>query len=125
MRLTEPFSFARIAEVDSVEQSAQLELGELHGRSTRSRPGEGPALESLRIDAESGSVPLEDLESVASAVAKDEECAGKGRQFELVLDECGESIEGLAHVGDPRGEEDLDVGAQSEHARTEAKASSS
>jgi hypothetical protein len=51
-------------------------------------------------------VPEEDLDPIAAAVDKQEEMAGQRVLAEAFLNQAGEAVEALAHVGGPGAEKD-------------------
>ena len=81
MRLTKPLSFAGLTEVDPVQQSAELELGETHRDTARSGPGKGPALEPLRVDAEPGAIPVKNFASPVVDVGQFEPRSSRIRKW--------------------------------------------
>lgn len=53
------------------------------------RPMEGIPIQTFHQDPESGSVPLENLDQCASAIAEREHTAGVRVEMEFQFDDCG------------------------------------
>ncbi len=79
------------------------------------RPGETSLFQSLGTDPESGSVPDEDLQPIALAVAEQEQVPAQRLTRQSIADETVQSFEPLAHVGDSRSQIDPRGWAQSKH----------
>lgn len=79
------------------------------------RPGETPFLQPLGTDPESASVPDEDLQPIALAVAEQEQVPAQRLTRQTIADETVQPFEPLAHVGDPGGQIDPCSWAQSKH----------
>ena len=84
-------------------------------RIARLRPGEPPFLQPLGTDPESASVPDEDLQSIALAVAEQEQVPAQRLTRQSIADESVQPFEPLAHVGDSGGQIDPCSWAQSKH----------
>jgi hypothetical protein len=65
------------------------------------RLGETPFLQPLGTDPESASVPDEDLQPIALAVAEQEQVPAQRLTRQTIADETVQPFEPLAHVGDP------------------------
>ena|SRR5579871_966108 len=81
----------------------------------RLRPGETPFLQPLGTDPESASVPDEDLQPIALAVAEQEEVPAERLTQQSIPNQTVQPFEPLAHVGDPGGQIDPCSWAQSKH----------
>ena len=79
------------------------------------RPGETSLFQSLGTDPESASVPDEDLQPIALAVAEQEQVPAQRLTRQTIADETVQPFEPLAHVGDPGGQIDPCSWAQSKH----------
>jgi hypothetical protein len=84
-------------------------------RITGLRLGETPFLQPLRTDPESASVPDEELQSIALAVAEQEKVPAQRLTRQSIPDQPERPFEPLAHVGDPGGQIDPRSWAQSKH----------
>jgi hypothetical protein len=79
------------------------------------RPGETSLFQSLGTDPESGSVPDEDLQPIALAVAEQEQVPTERIARQSIPSQTVQPFEPLAHVGDPGGQIDPCSWAQSKH----------
>ena len=79
------------------------------------RPGETPFLQPLGTDPESASVPDEDFQPIALAVAEQEQVPAQRLTRQAIADETVQPLEPLAHVGDSRSQIDPCGWAQSKH----------
>ena len=79
------------------------------------RPGETPFLQPLGTDPESASVPDEDLQPIALAVAEQEQVPAQRLTRQSIPDQTVQPFEPLAHVGDPGGQINPCSWAQSKH----------
>src|SRR5271157_682485 len=79
------------------------------------RPGETSLFQSLGTDPESGSVPDEDLQPIALAVAEQEQVPAQRLTRQSIPNQTVQPLEPLAHVGDPGGQIDPCSWSQSKH----------
>ena len=79
-----------------------------------SRPLEAPALQPLVEEQEAVPFPQEPLDAVGAPAAEEEERGGERAHLELLLDDGGEAVDGLPHVGAPAGEVDFADGGDVE-----------
>ena len=84
-------------------------------RIAGSRPGEAPFLQPLGTDPESASVPNEDLQPIALAVAEQEQVPAKRLTRQTIPDQTVQPLEPLAHVGDSGSQIDPCGWTQSKH----------
>ena len=84
-------------------------------RITGLRPGETPFLQPLGTDPESASVPDEDLQPIALAVAEQEQVPAQRLTRQSIPNQSVQPFEPLAHVGDPGGQIDPCGWTQSKH----------
>src|SRR5580700_2742202 len=70
------------------------------------RPGETSLFQSLGTDPESATIPDEDLQSVALAVAEQEQVPAQRLTRQSIPNQTVQPFEPLAHVGDPSGQID-------------------
>ncbi len=84
-------------------------------RITGLRPGETPFLQPLGTDRESASVPDEDLQPIALAVAEQEQVPAQRLTRQTIPNQTVQPLEPLAHVGDPGGQIDPCSWTQSKH----------
>lgn|SRR5699024_1365093 len=62
---------------------------------------EGIPVQPFHQDPESGSVPLEDFDQCASAIAEREHTAGVRVEMEFQFDDCSQTSVALAQIGNP------------------------
>src|ERR1022692_5207716 len=79
------------------------------------RPGETPFLQPLGTDPESASVPDENLQPIALAVAEQKQVPAQRLTRQSVSDQTVQPFEPLAHVGDSGGQIDPCGWTQSKH----------
>jgi hypothetical protein len=79
------------------------------------RPGETPFLQPLGTDPESPSVPDENLQPIALAVAEQEQVPAKRLTRQTIPDQTVQPFEPLAHVGDSSDQIDACGWTQSKH----------
>jgi len=79
------------------------------------RPCESPFLQPLGTDPETATIPDEDFQSIALAVAEQEQVPTKRLTRQSIADQTVQPFEPLAHVGDPGGQIDPCSWAQSKH----------
>lgn len=60
-------------------------------------------------------IPVQHLELVTLEITEDEEAGLKGTDAKAVLDECGQSVDGLAQVGHATGQIDAMRARQRQH----------
>ena len=104
-------------QIDPTQQQRKLFVtqDDLALRITGLRPGETPFLQPLGTDPESASVPDEDLQPIALAVAEQEQVPAQRLTRQSIADQTVQPLEPLAHVGDPGGQIDPCGWAQSKH----------
>src|ERR1022692_1283643 len=104
-------------QIDPTQQQRKLFVtqGDLALRITGLRPGETPFLQPLGTDPESASVPDEDLQPIALAVAEQEQVPAQRLARQSIPNQTVQPFEPLAHVGDPGGQIDPCSWAQSKH----------
>src|SRR4051794_4490970 len=86
------------AQVDTAQDHRQLSGADAHGGLTiaRRREGEGAAFEPAQVEREAVPLPGQDLQAVATLVAKNEQVARKRIAFETRLHHGREAVETLA-----------------------------
>src|SRR5437660_1314248 len=103
---------ARRAQVDPPEDGRHLGGRDLEALGRWRREAEAAAFQPLVPQRITITVPVEDLEAVAAAVAEDEEVAREG----VLPDDRGregrQRVESLAEVGRLDGQEDADGGGE-------------
>jgi len=104
-------------QVDPTQQQRELFVtqDDLALRIAGLRPGETPFLQPLGTDPESASVPDEDLQPIALAVAEQEQVPAQRLTRQSIPNQTVQPFEPLAHVGDPGGQIDPCGWAQSKH----------
>ena len=104
-------------QIDPTQQQRKLFViqDDLTLRIPGLRPGETPFLQPLGTDPESASVPDEDFQPIALAVAEQEQVPAKRLARQTIADQTVQPLEPLAHVGDPGGQIDSCGWAQSKH----------
>ena len=98
MKLTQPFSFACISEVDSLKKTLQFDFAELKRLAIRVRPCECSFFQSLGKNAQPGSIPLQYFQAISSTIAENEERASETVELELFFDNCCQAVVGLSHI---------------------------
>jgi len=68
---------------------------------------EAPSFQTLVVNPEPAESPLQDFNFVTLSIAKDKQARRKGIQFEGLLHQGRESVDGLAHVRRSGGEVDF------------------
>lgn len=113
-----PGAGADPAQIESAEEQAERFVGDRCRRFVGiPLPVEPTFFQTLRTDPESGSIPDEELDPVAGAVAEDEDVTAHGILVELVGDDAVESVEAFTHVGGSGDDEDAGGGTQGDHGR--------
>ena len=79
------------------------------------RPREAPFLQPLGTDPESATIPDEDLQPIALAVAEQEQVSAQRLTRQSIPNQTVQPLEPLAHVGDPGGQIDPCGWTQSKH----------
>jgi hypothetical protein len=79
------------------------------------RPGETPFLQPLGTDPKSASVPDQNLQPIALAVAEKEKVPAQRLTRQSVSNQTVQPFEPFAHVGDPGGQIDPCSWTQSKH----------
>ena len=104
-------------QIDPTQQQRKLFVtqDDLALRITGLRPGEPPFLQPLGTDPESATVPDEDLQPIALAVAEQEQVPAQRLTRQSIPDQTVQPLEPLAHVGDSGGQIDPCGWAQSKH----------
>jgi len=104
-------------QIDSTQQQRQLFVTQydLALRIAGWRPGEASFLQPLGTDPESASVPHDDLQPIALAVAEQEQVPAQRLTRQTIADETVQPLEPLAHVGDPGGQIDSCGWSQPKH----------
>src|SRR5262249_22680039 len=78
-------------------------------------PQEHALFEPLGEQAQTGSVPVHDLDQIGFATAKHEEMAREGVLPQHALYQHGEPVDALAHVGVTQGQVDLQPTRKQDH----------
>src|ERR1700687_1923594 len=104
-------------QIDPTQQQRKLFVTQydLALRITGLRPGETPFLQPLGTDPEAASVPDEDLQPIALAVAEQEQMPAQRVTRQSIADETVQPLEPLAHVGDSGSQIDPCGWPQSKH----------
>src|ERR1035441_4033184 len=104
-------------QIDPSQQQRKLFVtqDDLALRITGLRPGETPFLQPLGTDPESASVPDEDLQTVALAVAEQEQVPAQRLTRQTIADETVQPLEPLAHVSHSGSQIDPCGWTQSKH----------
>src|SRR4051794_5216164 len=101
-RVLEPLALACGPDVDPGEDHGQFRRPELDALASGGVGElEGPGLESLVPDGQAVAVEVEDLDPIPAAVDGEEEMTGQGGLPEALLNQSGQAVESLAHVGGP------------------------
>src|SRR5262249_57086350 len=69
-------------------------------------------------------VPIEQLDSVAAAIAKDKDVPRQGVIAQVLPDQLGQSVESFAEVGRCQGQPDAHGRGEAQHGRPSSTASS-
>src|ERR1035441_6725075 len=115
--LPEPPLVLGFGQINPTQQQRKLFVtqDDLALRITGLRPGETPFLQPLGTDPESASVPDEDLQPIALAVAEQEKVPAQRLTRQSIPNQTVQPFEPLAHVGDPGGQIHPCSWAQSKH----------
>lgn len=116
-RLPVPPLVLGFGQIDPTQQQRKLFVtqDDLALRITGLRPGETPFLKPLGTDSESASIPHEYLQTIALAVAEQEQVPAQRLTRQTIPNQTVQPLEPLAHVGDPGGQIDPRSWAQSKH----------
>jgi len=104
-------------QIDPTQQQRKLFVtqDDLALRIPGLRPGETPFLQPLGTDPESASVPDEDLQPIALAVAEQEQVPAQRLTRQSIPNQTVQPLEPFAHVGDPGCQIDPCGWTQSKH----------
>jgi hypothetical protein len=104
-------------QIDPTQQQRKLFVtqDDLDLRIAGFRPGETPFLQPLGADPETASVPDEDLQPIALAVAEQEQVPAQRLTRQSIPDQSVQPLEPLAHVGDSGSQIDPCGWTQSKH----------
>ncbi len=104
-------------QIDPTQQQRKLFVtqDDLALRIPGLRPGETPFLQPLGTDPESASVPDEDLQSIALAVAEQEQVPAQRLRRQSIPNQTVQPLKPLAHVGDSGGKINPCGWTQSKH----------
>ena len=107
----------RLGQIDPTQQQRKLFVtqDDLALRIAGFRPGETPFLQPLGADPETASVPDEDLQPIALAVAEQEQVPAQRLTRQSIPDQSVQPLEPLAHVGDSGSQIDPCGWTQSKH----------
>src|ERR1700729_1907573 len=103
------------AQIDTFEDGGHLGGSDLDAAILGLGEAKGTFLKAFVPECEAVAVPVEDLDPVASLVAKDVEVPREGVLGDPIANELGEAVEALSHVGGLDGQEDAKRRRQAQH----------
>ena len=109
--------------IQAVEQPGELPGVDGHDLGLGSRPAKHMALQALVPQAKPVAVPVEQLDDRPAAVVKAKQLAGERVKSQLLRDQDGQAVNGLAHVRGPQGQVDPDAVCRQHHSRVSVRTS--
>lgn len=103
-----------LLDAEPFHEPAELLRRDAPGLGRVPRPLEAPVFQPLVEEQEAVALPQEPLDVVGAPSAEEEERGSKRVHPELLLDDGGESVDGLSHVGISAGEIDVADGGKVE-----------
>src|SRR5690606_15704965 len=105
----------RTSPVDAFQQHRQLRAAQVHHAALGLRPYKATTLEPLREQAQSITIPPQQLHPIAPPAAKDEQLTGERIFRQLHLYDRSQPVKALAHVGRAARDPDASFRGQANH----------
>jgi len=89
---------ADLLQTQSLQKPAELTRVDGHQLLFRLRPTKKMLLQSLLPETKTVAIPVQDLDNMTPAVAKDKHLSGKRILMQLVFNQNGQPVDGFAHI---------------------------